>query len=74
LGEVRLPFVIVFTKVDKSKPEEIEANISAFQAKLLETWEVLPPNFITSSDKKQGKVEILEFIEEINLKFAAQQP
>ena len=74
LGKVRLPFVIVFTKVDKSKPEEIEANVSAFNAKLLETWEALPPQFVTSADKKQGKVEILDFIEEINVKFAAQQP
>ncbi|MGB1216660.1 MAG: YihA family ribosome biogenesis GTP-binding protein, partial [Saprospiraceae bacterium] len=65
-GESHVPFVIVFTKTDKSKPAEIEANIQAFKDTLLEEWEELPQMFITSVNKKEGKDELLEFIEGLN--------
>ena len=66
LGEHRVPFVIVYTKTDKSKPHEIEANIGAFRQRLLENWEVLPQEFMTSSRKKEGRDEILDFIQITN--------
>jgi len=69
LGKVRIPFVIVFTKADKSKPEVIEENIASFQKILLETWEELPKQFITSANKRSGRDDIIEYIEDINLKF-----
>ena len=59
--------MIVYTKIDKSKPGRVERNIEAFQAALLEEWDGLPQQFKTSSEKKIGGAEILEFIEQINL-------
>ena len=65
LGENSVPFSIVFTKSDKQSTKKLTDNIEKYQEKLLETWENLPPIFITSSEKKVGKEEILGYIEEI---------
>jgi GTP-binding protein len=64
-----IPFVIVFTKADKQSVTKTKALISNYKKKLMETWEELPEYFITSSDKKQGKDEILKFIDKLNSKF-----
>ncbi|MDR0333352.1 MAG: ribosome biogenesis GTP-binding protein YihA/YsxC [Dysgonamonadaceae bacterium] len=66
LGENDVPFAIVFTKADKLGAGRLGQNISGYKAKLLETWEELPPIFVTSSEKGQGKEELLGYIEEIN--------
>ncbi len=70
LGESRIPFVIVYTKTDKSKPDEVDANIKAFQDALLETWHELPTQFTTSANKRTGRDEIVNYIEDLNEKFA----
>ena len=41
-------------------------NVEAYKKVLSETWEELPPIFVTSSDKKQGREEVLDYIEQIN--------
>ena len=66
LGENGVPFAIIFTKIDKLGKQRLQENIKAYQEKMLETWEELPPIFISSSEKKLGKDEILDFIEKIN--------
>lgn len=66
LGAHSIPFVIVFTKSDKLKPLELENNISVFQNKMLETWESLPSSFTTSSVSRNGRVEVLNFIDKTN--------
>ena len=66
LGESGIPFVLVFTKIDKISQSKLKENIEVYKAKLLETWEELPPIFYTSSEHKKGKEEILNYIEEIN--------
>ncbi len=66
LGENGVPFGIVFTKSDKQGPVRLQQNIEAYKEKLFETWEELPPLFVTSSEKKQGREELLSYIEEIN--------
>lgn len=66
LGENGIPFSMVFTKADKQGPVRLQQNIDAYKEKLLETWEELPPVFITSSEKKQGREELLNYIESIN--------
>ena len=63
LGENQVPFVIVFTKSDKLSSKQLSANIEAYKKKLLEEWEELPTMIITSSEKKIGRDEILEYIE-----------
>lgn len=66
MGEMRLPFVIVYTKMDRLKPTEKEEKITLIQNKLLEYWNELPQQFYTASNKGQGRDEILAFIEQIN--------
>ncbi len=66
LGENGIPFSIVFTKADKLGSGKLHMNINNYKDKLLETWEELPPIFITSSEKNQGRDELLGYIEEIN--------
>jgi len=66
LGENQVPFCIVFTKADKVSKADLDKNVEAFKARLLEDWEELPPIFITSSEKKQGRDEVLDYIEEQN--------
>ncbi len=66
LGENGVPFAIVFTKADKISKTALARNIEAYKEKLLETWEELPPIFSTSSEKKIGREELLDYIDEIN--------
>ena len=62
LGEHGIPFGIVFTKCDKLSANQTESNIARYRRTLLESWEELPPIFRTSSEKRQGREPILDFI------------
>ncbi len=66
LGENGIPFSIVFTKADKLGKVRLEENIAFYKTTLLEEWEELPPIFITSSEDKRGREEILDYIYTIN--------
>ena len=66
LGENGVPFSIVFTKTDKLSKSEEKKNISAYCAQLLESWEELPPIFVTSSEKGIGRDELLDYIDQLN--------
>ncbi len=66
LGEQQVPFCIVFTKADKVSKAELGRNMEAMRNRLLEDWEELPPIFITSSETKQGRDEILDYIKSQN--------
>ncbi|MFD2698819.1 ribosome biogenesis GTP-binding protein YihA/YsxC [Mesonia sediminis] len=66
LGEHQIPFSIVFTKLDKLKPNAIEKNIGHYKSVLLQYWEEIPPYFLTSSSKKMGGEDLLNYIDEIN--------
>lgn len=66
LGENEVPFSIVFTKADKLGSGRLQMNVAAYKDKLSEVWEELPPIFITSSEKREGREELLEYIEKIN--------
>jgi GTP-binding protein len=70
LGENGVPFAIIFTKADKISKGALERNDEAYKSKLLETWEELPPIFCTSSEKKLGRDEVLDYIDEINRSLA----
>ena len=74
LGENGVPFSIIFTKTDKISKGRLKQNLQAYQAKMLETWEELPPMFVSSSEKKEGRDEILDYIEEINNSLTEDQP
>ncbi len=66
LGENEIPFIIIFTKADKLSPNQIHIAVEKYKNTLLETWEELPVYFITSSETKQGREEVLNFIEQTN--------
>ena len=66
LGENDVPFTIIFTKIDKIGRGRLKENIKAYQEAMLGTWEELPPMLCSSSENKEGREEILDFIEEIN--------
>ena len=66
LGENGIPFAIIFTKTDKISKGRLQENFRLYEAKLLEQWEELPLVFFSSSEKKEGRDEILDYIEQIN--------
>jgi GTP-binding protein len=67
LGENGVPFAIVFTKADKLKSErQAKDNVQRYFHELKKQWEELPPHFITSSEKRMGRDELLGYIEQIN--------
>ena len=66
LGENGVPFSIIFTKIDKISKGRLQENLKAYQEKLLETWEELAPILLSSSEKKDGREEILDYIDTIN--------
>lgn len=66
LGSSSIPFAIVFTKADKLGPVKARMNVEEYKKKLAETWEELPPIFVTSSEKKAGRDEVLGYIDGIN--------
>lgn len=65
MGENGVPFALVFTKSDKVSPTAAGRNVDAYLEKLSETWEELPPYFITSSEKKEGREDLLDYIGDI---------
>lgn len=64
LGEQGVPFAIVFTKCDKVSSSARDSSVARYRRELLKTWEELPRMFASSSEKKQGREEILDFIEQ----------
>lgn len=70
LAENQLAFSVIFTKADKSKKRKLEENIAKYKTKLSESWELLPPMFISSSESGFGTEAILKDIESINTLFS----
>lgn len=66
LGSNGVPLAIVFTKIDKEKQREVMGNVAAFKRALHETWDELPPIFLTSSLTGYGRDSLLDAIESIN--------
>lgn len=66
LGEEGVPFAVVFTKADKNKRGELKKNVDRFLSMLAEQWEELPPYFVTSSENRLGREELLDYIARIN--------
>ena len=66
LGENEVPFAIVFTKADKVGKGRLSENVGAYKQTLFQTWEELPPIFITSAEKGDGETELVNYIESVN--------
>lgn len=66
LGEKQIPFAMVFTKIDKLSSSALNKNLKDYKKEMLKTWEALPEIFLTSSENKIGRTEILTYIDQIN--------
>lgn len=66
LGKKEIPLGILFTKTDKLTKNELAKNITAYHKELLNHWEELPVNILTSSEKGLGKTELLNYFVETN--------
>jgi GTP-binding protein len=69
LGKWEKPFVLAFTKSDKNKPMATKRNVENFLTTMSENWEEPPPYFVTSAVDKNGREEILSYIETLNSSF-----
>jgi len=67
LGENGVPFSLVFTKLDKQSHVKSVESIRAYKEELSTQWEELPPIFLTSSEKRTGRDELLKYIAQINV-------
>lgn len=65
LAQNGIPFVMVFTKADKLKRNQVEKNLAHYKKEMLKVWEELPRIFITSAEKGSGREEMLDFIGEL---------
>ena len=67
LGEIELPFCIVFTKADKISKGKVAQHIAAYRTALLKNnWEEMPNHFVTSATEGTGKDSVLDYISEVN--------
>lgn len=62
-SEKEIPFCLIFTKTDKLGKNQLASNLNKYKKQLLTSWDELPELFITSAEKKTGKDEILNYIE-----------
>ncbi|MGY8980133.1 MAG: ribosome biogenesis GTP-binding protein YihA/YsxC [Flavobacteriales bacterium] len=67
LAESQIPFVIVFTKTDKLGKNILKKNTDNFRKEMLKSWEEIPKIFLTSSETKEGVIEITKYITKLNL-------
>jgi len=72
IGENGVPFAIIFTKADKLKKQQVQPAVDKYVEFLKESWEELPPYFVTSSETRLGREEVLDYIDSINKEIAAQ--
>ena len=66
LGQNQIPFVIIFTKMDKLSSSQLNKNITKYKTEMLKSWEHIPQTFRSSSESGLGKSELLKFIEHTN--------
>ena len=66
MGEMQIPFTLVYTKLDKVREEEQKENIESIQQALLKDWSALPQQFYTSAETQLGRQELLSFIMDVN--------
>ncbi|MGQ0827272.1 MAG: ribosome biogenesis GTP-binding protein YihA/YsxC [Bacteroidota bacterium] len=66
LGENQISFVMVFTKMDKLSKKQFKENMDHYKEEMGKQWDELPKCFYTSAEKKEGRKELLDFIEDAN--------
>jgi GTP-binding protein len=69
LGKWEVPFAVIFTKADKNKPGATRRHVTEFITQLKETWEEVPPFFVTSAETGEGRDLVLDYIDDLNKAF-----
>ena len=64
LNDNLCPFVIIFTKSDKLKSDQIGNRINNLRKQLSDYWDELPESYVSSSKDKSGIDDIFNFIED----------
>ena len=67
LAENQIPFIIVFTKIDKLGKNIIKKNIENFKKEMLKNWEEIPEVFLSSSESRLGIKEITSYVAKLNV-------
>ncbi len=65
LGGKSIPFSIIFTKSDKQSKNKTQSSVAKYKKILKAFWSELPPSFVTSSVNKEGREEVLQYIDSI---------
>lgn len=68
LIECEIPFALIFTKTDKIKPKVVQKNINQFKEAMKEFSSGEPIVFQSSASTREGRQEILMFIDEATKK------
>ena len=67
LGKKKIPFVIIYTKIDKLPSSKLIDNLNNYKSEMLNSWEEIPQTFRSSAESGTGKSEILKFIHQTNV-------
>ncbi|MGY8641203.1 MAG: ribosome biogenesis GTP-binding protein YihA/YsxC [Verrucomicrobiales bacterium] len=59
-----LPFALIFTKADKTKPKPLKANIAAFKAELAKRCDGEPAVLSCSVKDYKSRIGVLDFVEQ----------
>lgn len=62
IGVHQIPFALVFTKADKQSPNKTQQSVANYSKTLKKDWAELPPLFVTSSEARTGRGELLNYI------------
>jgi GTP-binding protein len=60
--ETGVPFSIVFTKIDKQSSTQTESKLALFKRTVLDGIDPAPEVFLTSSQSRAGRTDLLRFI------------
>jgi GTP-binding protein len=69
MGKNQLPFVLVYTKIDKVPKSKQNQHIQSIRKDLLLEWSSLPEEFITSASSGLGMEAIGAFVDRVNTQF-----
>lgn len=62
LGDQGIPVSLLYTKADKLKSREIEQSREEYEKSILQSWNVVPPSFMTSAEVGEGREAVLTYI------------
>jgi len=66
MAENGLSFTMIFTKVDKLTIADRAAFLPRYTERMLKQWSAMPPHFVTSAEKGDGRQDVLGFIAQTN--------